>query len=429
MPQLALLTDALFFGLVLLGGGALFAWQYARHGSAAGESPGWIRWVVSALLIALFVVVYRRVNPSGSAPAAFLVLIAGIVVSVLLGILWLPTVVGGLLSPLTGSLTGGEEKIEQRPAYYRAIAHRKRGEHAAAVAAVRAELERFPGDVEGMLMLVDLHAIELRDPLAAREVLDELLADPGTSATDRALALSRLADLQLKGFNDPEAARATLELIALESPESPAGHLARQRMAHLPGANTRLPSGEPARLMVAHHEERLGLTEDLGAGRLQEEDPTAVAQQLVAHLAIHPDDWEARERLARLYADALGHLHLATGELEQLLALNGVPPRHVVRWFHELADLQLKAPDGLATARATLERLRERFPETVWAAQAEARMRQMGLDQRAREAPHTLKLGQYEQRVGLMRGDAGIPDPSRVAPWESRETPGGPPPA
>ena len=64
--------------------------------------------------------------------------------------------------------------------------------------------------------------------------------------------------------------------------------------------------------------------------------------------------------LAKTYIEPLGHLKLATDELEQLLALDGVPARHVVRWFNELADVHLKTPDGIPAARAVLERLMAR---------------------------------------------------------------------
>ena len=171
---------------------------------------------------------------------------------------------------------------------------------------------------------------------------------------------------------------------------------------------------EPVLIAVPHHEERLGLTEDLGASRIPVENATKTAQELVEHLARHPEDWEARERLAKTYIEPLGHLKLATDELEQLLALDGVSSRHVVRWYNELADVHLKTPHGIPAARGVLERLIARFPDSAWAAQAEARIRHLGIDQKARESTRTLKLGQYEQRLGLKRADPSIPDPSRT---------------
>lgn len=282
------------------------------------------------------------------------------------------------------------------------------------MAAVRTVLERFPGDSEGLLLLVDLHSDELRDPLGALDILHELLTTPGRANDERAVALSRMADLQLKGLSDAEGARRTLEELVMEFPDSPAGHLARQRLAHLPTATDGGEKPEPVRIVLPHHEERLGLTEDLGASRLPVENATESARGLVEHLKQFPEDWEARERLARLYVDPLGHLRLATEELELLIAQTSVSARHMVRWFNELADLYLKTPDGIPAARLALERLIARFPDSGWSAQAEARIRHLGIDQKSREVARTIKLGQYEQRIGLKRGDPSIPDPSRT---------------
>lgn len=397
----ALLGDALIFGTILLGCAALFAWQYARHGSAGESSPVVFRWTLTAGLVGLFAYTVHRVGPNPVGPSAFLLVIAGMVVSVLLMILWLPTLVAGALGPLTGSLTGGDEKVEAKPAYFRAIALKKRGEFQAAIAAARAELSRFPGDAEGLLMIVDLLADELKDPNAALEVLRESLQTPGRSEADRAQALSRWADIQLHHLQNPEAARETLEEISREFGDSPAGHLARQRLAHLPGASGTESPAEPTRLVVKHHEERVGLLEDFGASRVAGEDPAAAADALNSHLYAHPDDWESRERLALLYAESLQEPSRATAQLERLLSQSGVPARHVARWYQLLVDLQLKAPDGIPAARSTLERMRDQFPDTPWAAQAETRLRHLGLDQKAKEAPKTLKLGQYEQKIGL----------------------------
>ena len=422
MPLFALIGQAILLSILLLGFALFFAWQYARQGSAGEPSPALIRWIMTAGLVGAFLIVFMSVGPASGAGAQFGLIIAGMVVSLLLCILWLPSLVGSLLGPLTGSLTGGSEEVELKAAYFRAVGHRKRGEYAEAVAAVRAELERFPGDAEGLLLLVDLHADELRDPLGALAILQEMLVTPGRADAERALALSRMADLKLKGLNDAEGARRALEQLVEEFPDSPTAHLARQRLAHLPTASGGGAKPEPVRIAVPHHEERLGLTEDLGASRIPVENATESARDLVEHLKQFPEDWEARERLARLYVEPLGHLRLATDELELLLAQTSVSPRHVVRWFNELVDLQLKTPDGIPAARQTLERLIARYPDSVWSAQAEARIRHLGLDQRAREATRTLKLGQYEQRLGLKRADPSIPDPSR-----SGESDGGTP--
>ena len=36
----------------------------------------------------------------------------------------------------------------------------------------------------------------------------------------------------------------------------------------------------------------------------------------------------------------------------------------------------------------------------------------LGLDAKAKSQPRTIKLGSYEQNIGLKRGDPSIPDPA-----------------
>jgi len=128
-----------------------------------------------------------------------------------------------------------------------------------------------------------------------------------------------------------------------------------------------------------------------------------------------PDDWETREKLARLYVERWGRIDLATDVLEYLIRHPGMAPRQVARWLNELADLQLKSSDGASVARLTLERIGQLFPGTPWAQQAESRISLLGLDRRAKAVPRTVKLGTYESNIGLKRGDPTLPDPSQHA--------------
>jgi hypothetical protein len=164
---------------------------------------------------------------------------------------------------------------------------------------------------------------------------------------------------------------------------------------------------------VPQHIVKVGL-QDLAAPSESGNDAALErASELVRHLTEFPDDWERREELARLYADPLGHLALATAELEQLIGHPDAQPRHVVKWLNELADLQLKTAAGIDAAKITLERITTQFAGTPWAEQAAARLRLLGLDRRGKEATRTLKLGTYEKNIGLKRGDSTIPDPAK----------------
>jgi hypothetical protein len=98
--------------------------------------------------------------------------------------------------------------------------------------------------------------------------------------------------------------------------------------------------------------------------------------------------------------------------LERLINQPGASPRQVAHWLGDLAEVQMKSPDGLHMARLSLERIGQKFPGSQWAEQAQMRIHMLGLDQRAKSTPKTLKLGSYEQNIGLKRGDSSIPDPA-----------------
>ena len=419
MFPLALIGEAIVLGTLLLAGAGYFAHRYAKDGAAGDVMSLPSRLVLTVVMLGFFG--YAKRSLGGEGVGTFVMVILWMVFGVLLAVLWLPTLVSLVLGPMFGSMTGGDQQVELKPVYYRGIGRRKRGESAAAIEAVRAELEKFPGDAEGLLLLVEIYADDVKDPRAALAVLDELLTTSGRAPAERALALSRRADVQLKHLNDAEGARVTLETLVAEFAGSEAAHLAQQRLAHLPGGSSAGEKPEAHRLVVKHHEERLGLTEDLGVSQLPVEDATRSAQELLRHLDEFPDDWEARERLARLYVEPLGHLMLATDQLERLIAQPGAPARHVVRWLNELADLQIKTDDGVPAARLTLERLVSKFPGSPWATQAEGRLRHLVYDERAKHATRTIKLGHYEQNLGLKRGDPSIPDPAKSGETELPE--------
>lgn len=381
---------ALILGGFLLLAAGWFMHRYADEGNAT-DVAGWPLRIVATVFLLGMVVASHKVF--GAVITLFVVLVA----SVLLGVLWIPTLVHGLLSPLSNSLTGGDEQVELRPFYFRAQGLRKRGDYSGALEAVRAELEKFPRDLEGRLLEAEILAVNLRQPEEAEAGLQAALDESGWSAEDQCLLLNQLADLRVKHLKNPDAARATLETLIASFPETTAAHLARQRLAHF-GVDGAAPPAP--RLVVQQHTVRLGLTEDLGASQRPVDDPNRAAGELVEHLQTHPQDWESRERLARLYVDALARVDLATLELEQLIAEPGVPVRHVVRWYNDLAELQLKAADGVHQARQTLERLIARFPDSVHATQAQARIRHLAWDERARKDSKTVRLDRPKLPLG-----------------------------
>lgn len=412
MIPLALLGESILIALAILGLAFFFMWRLARaggHEEGLLSLPGKLL-LTAGLLGVLGYLLYQ--SRGGNRGAAFVALFMVLLVSFPLVIMWLPHLIGAVLSPFFGSLTGGGEEVEARPMYFRAIGLRKRGDYAAALAAAEAELARFPDDVEGLALIADIRATDLHDPSAALAVLEAAVSDPGRTPDAVALLLSRLADLQLNRLHDTDAARASLGRIVAEFPGTEAATLAAQRLAHLPGERELAERAERPRIAVPHHEKRLGLEATSVESVDSQEAALRRAGDLVRHLGEFPDDWERREELAQAYGD-MGRPELGTAELEQLLRHPDAQPRHVARWLNLLADLQLRAVDGVPAARETLDRLIAWLPETPWAEQAAARQRMLSLGVRGREPARILKLGTYEQNIGLKRGDPGIPDPGK----------------
>jgi hypothetical protein len=135
-----------------------------------------------------------------------------------------------------------------------------------------------------------------------------------------------------------------------------------------------------------------------------EPDPEQVAAECVKHLEQHPLDTEARERLAVIYADHYGRLDLATNELEQMIEQPNQPGRLVVHWLNLLADLQIRGGAGFAAAQQTLQRIVERDPKAAAAEIARHRLALLKLEMKSKEKSQAVKLGSYEQNIGLKQG-------------------------
>jgi hypothetical protein len=413
MFPLAFLGESILIALAILGLAFFFMWRMAKgggHGEGLLSLPA--KLLLTAGLLGMLGYLFhqgRGANRGAAVVALFMVLL----VAFPLVIMWLPHVIETVLSPFFGSLTGGDEQVETKPMYFRAIGLRKRGEYSDAIATAEAELARFPADLEGLLLIADIQGTDLRDPQGALGRLELAMLEPGRAPGSVALLLSHIADLQVNRLNDPGAAQASLRRIVTEFPGTEAAVLAQQRLAHLPTERQLLERTDRPKFAVPQHTVKVGLQDLAAPGEAGNEAALERASELVRHLTEFPDDWERREELARLYADPLGHLALATAELEQLIGHPDAQPRHVVKWLNELADLQLKTAAGIDAAKVTLERITTQFAGTPWAEQAAARLRLLGLDRRGKEATRTLKLGTYEKNIGLKRGDPTIPDPAK----------------
>ena len=97
-------------------------------------------------------------------------------------------------------------------------------------------------------------------------------------------------------------------------------------------------------------------------------------------------------------------MDLAIDQLEQLIAHPNEPQRRVVHWLNLLADLQVRHGANYETARATLQRIVDLYPGAPSADLAANRITLLKLEVKGKEKVSEVKLGTYEQDIGLKMG-------------------------
>ena len=96
-------------------------------------------------------------------------------------------------------------------------------------------------------------------------------------------------------------------------------------------------------------------------------------------------------------------------QLEQLINQPNQPGKQVVHWLNLLADLQLRHDAGYDTISQTLEQIIERYPNLAAAGIARNRLDLLKLELKAKQISQPVKLGTYEQNIGLKRGVRSVP--------------------
>ena len=290
-----------------------------------------------------------------------------------------------IFSPLTSIFSGGSMEEERRPIYspVRTLIHR--GRYAEALEEAERQLEAFPGDLEGILLCMDIHARRLEDLEGASRIADRWLEECSPPPGEIFQALSHLGELHLKVGRDRDRAAACLERIRVLCPDTCHETLAAQKLAHLGSRKFVRERNLPVRIEVGEYDRRLGLRER-SAGRRPPEPPSSGDElgECLRKLEAHPQDWEARERLAQLYAGEGQAPDLALEQLETLLRQPRQPLRKRVRWHHQMADVHIGNGDR-ESARRCLERAISEAPGSYHQAQAEHRIQRLGIELKGRK--------------------------------------------
>ncbi len=328
--------------------------------------------------------------------------------AVVMSIMWTPHISEWLFKPLTNLIDGGDEPPEPKPYYSTVLARRSRREFLEAIVAIREQLAHFPNDMEGVMLLAAIQAEDLMDLQAAEMTLNHFCDRPDAPPRQVAAALTQLADWHIKLAQDFDSARAAFEKIIARFPDTELSSQAAQRIAHLAGTEKQLlASLDRQPMTMPEGVKNVGLLKSSGHLRPDELDPEQLAAAHVKHLEQHPLDTEVREKLAVIYANHYKRLDLATLELNQLIEEPNQPVKRVAHWLNLLADLQIRLGADYETVRPTLEKIEERFPDLSVAKMARARLDRLKLELKGQKETPGVKLGVYEQNIGLKYGSPG----------------------
>jgi tetratricopeptide (TPR) repeat protein len=395
-------TPQFFRGLIFLVVGLLLvgavAWRWMK---GSRDEPGWLitKWIISLAVIALAAFGIAPLIMQGGFSAFFMVYIAGC--GLILAILWTPNITAFLAKPFGDLIDGGDAAPEPEALYSIAIANRKRGRFLEAITHVRQQLERFPNDVTGQMLLAEIQADDLKDLEAAQLTIERFVTQEGHAPKNIAYALNALADWQIKYARDVEGARQTLRRIEELFPQTEEALLAAQRLSHMGDAEYLLNRGNRAAIAIKPVTENLGLVKDYTPWKPVEEDKGQVAQKYVAHLEKYPADMETREKLAMLYAEHYGRVDYAVDQIEQMIHQPGQPMKQVARCLNLLADIHITFAGDIEAARQALERIIELYPKYAPAENARQRIAHLRLEMKAHDVKEGVKMGTYEQNIGL----------------------------
>lgn len=325
-----------------------------------------------------------------------------VVSAVILSWMWTPHLGEFFAGPISSLFDGGHTPPEPRPLYSIAQGKQKRGQYIEAIEDIRKQLERFPTDFEGQMLIAQFQAENLNDLSSAGLTIQDLCSQSGHAPANIAFALYSLADWRIKA-RDRAAARRAFEDVIRLLPDSEFALVAAQRIAHLDNPDMPLDPHDQ-KFVVPEGVRNLGLLQRMETPKPPEKTPSQQAADYVQHLRTHPLDSDAREKLATIYADHYHRLDLATDQLEQLIQQPNQPFRLITRWLNLLADLQIRGGAGYDDVKETLERIIALAPNLAPAENARKRIALLRLELKANESAKPIELGSYEQNIGLKQG-------------------------
>ncbi len=356
---------------------------------------------LGAVVLGIWVFKVLPMASEGGA-GAIMALIGTLPFMIILGILFAPQLGRWIASPLANLYDGGSSELVPRANYTIAEARIMQGNFPAAAAEIRSQLQRFPNDQRGWLMLAELQADKFNDMDGAMQSLTMIMSQVDAPVSIIAAAAHLAADLNLKHARDPDAARERLNEIIERFPDSVQAQQAAERVGHLPTREQLegKAATQSVNLMVGHRD--LGLKHEVILPAEATLDDRMVALQ--TQLGIHPGDSEAREKLVMLFAVELQDLDSARAQVNYAIAVPNITIKQQTRWLHLLAALEIRYGKSIEAAKRALERIVTTWPKSGYAEVAQDRIARLATELRgAADAPEAVELGVYERDIGLKK--------------------------
>jgi tetratricopeptide (TPR) repeat protein len=335
--------------------------------------------------------------------------IFGLILTLLCGmamaVTWRHSIADLIANPIGSLYDGGTEEVEPKPYYSIALTKRKLNKPLEAIMEIRSQLAKFPNDFEGVTLLANIQAEDMNDLASAEITLNHFCDSDNAPDKQVAAALTQLADWHLKLAQDADSAHVVLEKIIARFPGTGLALQASQRIAHLGDVEKiLLDAHDRQAVFVPEGVKNIGLLDSSEFLVPEEIEPGKQAAIFVKHLEQHPLDTDVREKLAILYARHFKRLDLATMELAQLINEPKQPPKRVAHWLNLLADLQFHGGADYEAVRETLEKIVGQFPDLPVAAIARLRLGHLKIELKGQQETPGVKLGVYEQNIGLKSG-------------------------
>jgi tetratricopeptide (TPR) repeat protein len=389
---------------------SFLGWFMLRALRRSEEPPRLVvKWIVTALVI--FFMAWKVAPMAGDGGGeAWIAVVMSLACGLVLAATWRHSIGEFISKPFEVLYNGGDIPPEPRPFYSVARTRQKQGKYVEAIAEIRRQLDRFPTDLEGLMLLAQIQAEDLKD-LPGAELTIERLCAQKHAPQNIAYALHSMADWHMKIGQDREAARRDFEKVIELLPDTEFSLGAAQRIAHLGSTDMLVAPHGRKKYVVTEGPKNLGLTQSRSQPRPAETDLAQVAADYVKHLEEHPLDTDAREKLAIIYVDHYHRLDLARDQLEQMINQPAQPARLVTHWLNVLADLEIRSGCDYETVSQTVQRIVDLDPDAPAANVARNRLATVRLELKDKAEKQPVKLGTYEQNIGL-KGRRGANGPA-----------------